>query len=209
MKLTKFEHSCMVLEKNGRVIVIDPGGFSESFRPVPNTDALIIAHEHGDHYDPDKIAAIRELNPDVKIFTTASVAKEVDGATEIHTGDKVTIGGFDIEFFGHDHAPILDNVVPCDNFGVVVDGVFSYAGDSFAIPPVHPTVIALPASAPWLKVDESVKYMTAVKPARAFPTHNALLSKSGESVVYNWLNRCAAECGTEFIDLQPGQSIEI
>ena len=32
MRLTKRKHSCVVLEKDGRVLVIDPGGFSERTR---------------------------------------------------------------------------------------------------------------------------------------------------------------------------------
>ena len=30
MKLTKYTHACVRLEKNGRVLVLDPGTFSES-----------------------------------------------------------------------------------------------------------------------------------------------------------------------------------
>ena len=209
MKITKFEHACLVIEQDGRALVIDPGVFSESFAPTDNIDAVIVTHEHPDHFDSTKIEAIRKKNPDVRVFTTAKVAIEVDSAIEVKSDEKITISNFELEFFGHDHAPIVDDVVPCDNFGVIVNSVFSYAGDSFALPPIKPVAMALPASAPWLKVDEALKYLTAVQPARIFPTHNALLSKIGQDITYNWLRKTADESNIEFVDLNTGQSIEI
>ena len=209
MKITKFEHTCLTIEQGSRVLVIDPGMFSESFNPTDNIDVVIITHEHSDHFDPNKIFAIRKVNPDVKIFTTNKVASELTNATEIKPGEKVTVNNFELEFFGHDHAAIIDNIVPCDNFGVIINNIFSYAGDSFTLPPVKPTIMALPASAPWLKVDEAIKYLTAVQPTRVFPTHDALLSKVGQDITYNWLRKFADELGIEFIDIQIGQSIEV
>jgi len=211
MKITKYEHSCLVVEIDGRHLVIDPGGFSTSFVADDNTDAVIITHEHPDHFDPTKIAAIREFNPNVEIFTTAKVAEQIDSAKVAHDGENVEIGPFKLTFFGHDHAAIIDNIVPCDNIGVVVNDTLVDPGDSFVVPPLeNPKILALPVVAPWLKINEVINYMTKVKPAKVFPIHNALLSKDGQSVFYPWVQRLAMEkAGAEFIDLQPGTTFDL
>ena len=210
MKITKYEHACLVAEIGGRTAVIDLGEFSSSFTPSGNIDAVIITHEHSDHFDPSQIAAIREHSPNATIFATATVAEQIDGASVPPVGEKLQVGNFTLEFFGHDHAAIIDGVVPCDNFGVVVNGELVYAGDSFTLPPLeNPAILALPVSAPWLKVAESLDYLRKVQPARVFPTHDALLSEIGRRITYSWLTKTAGEIGAEFVNLQVGQSLEV
>jgi L-ascorbate metabolism protein UlaG (beta-lactamase superfamily) len=189
--------------------VIDPGVYSASFTPSSNIDAVVVTHEHSDHFDPEKIAAIRSLNPNVVIFTTDKVASQIDGAQVPKTGEKIVVGNFTLEFFGHDHASIVSGVVPCDNFGVVVNDTLVNPGDSFELPPVRPQILAAPVSAPWLKVEETMEYVAATQPVKVFPMHTALLSQIGQDITYNWLRKGCHEVGVEFIDLQPGESLEI
>ncbi|MCL2451752.1 MBL fold metallo-hydrolase [Candidatus Saccharibacteria bacterium] len=209
MKITKYEHSCLSVEVDGRILVIDPGVFSTSFTASDNIDAVVVTHEHPDHFDPEKITQIRSLNPNVVVFTTDKVAQQIPDAKVPNVDEKVAVGSFDLQFFGHDHAPIIPDVVPCDNIGVVVNGVLAYPGDSFAPPPIKPQILALPVSAPWLKVYESMKYIAEIKPGKVFPTHNALLSEIGQDITYAWIHKACDEASVEFIDLQPGQELTI
>jgi hypothetical protein len=77
------------------------------------------------------------------------------------------------------------------------------------MPPVQPKILALPAVAPWLKIYESMRHIANTKPLQVFPTHNAMLSTIGESIFYNWLRKACEENGVEFIDLQPGDAVEV
>ncbi len=52
MRITKFGHACVRLEHDGRSIVLDPGMFTEP-EAVDGAGAVLITHEHPDHYQPD------------------------------------------------------------------------------------------------------------------------------------------------------------
>ena len=74
MNVTKYEHACLVLEHEDERLVIDPGNFT---RPLPALDkvtAIVITHQHPDHWSDDQLARIRENNPDAPIFGPAGVA---------------------------------------------------------------------------------------------------------------------------------------
>lgn len=47
MKLTKFDHSCIVVEKDGLKIVCDPVEFTHPLPELNNVVAIIITHRHG------------------------------------------------------------------------------------------------------------------------------------------------------------------
>ena len=56
LSLTKFSHSCVLLEQTERVILFDPGDFSWSEGLIKNKldslerlDYLILTHVHPDH----------------------------------------------------------------------------------------------------------------------------------------------------------------
>ena len=65
MKLTKYEHACVVLEDQGQKLVIDPGMFSPDFNDLRDITALVITHQHGDHFDLRNIENIVAANPGV------------------------------------------------------------------------------------------------------------------------------------------------
>ena len=49
MKITKFGHSCLLVEEGGARILLDPGKYSILQNNVENVDAIVITHEHQDH----------------------------------------------------------------------------------------------------------------------------------------------------------------
>ena len=56
MKLTKMSHSCVRLEKDGQTLVLDPGAFSEEDAAL-GADAILVTHEHPDHFDEGRLRA--------------------------------------------------------------------------------------------------------------------------------------------------------
>ncbi len=58
MRITKFGHACVRLEHDGKTVVIDPGMFTDP-EAVDGADAVVITHEHPDHYLPETVARTR------------------------------------------------------------------------------------------------------------------------------------------------------
>lgn len=78
IKLTKKTHACIRLEKDGQTLVIDPGSFSEEDAAL-GADAVLITHEHPDHFDMNRLRVAMEANPAAAIWTLRSVAEQLVG----------------------------------------------------------------------------------------------------------------------------------
>ena len=211
MKLTKFKHACLVIEKEGATLVIDPGTFSHDFIIPKRVTAIIITHEHPDHLDPKLMASILLAHPKAVIVGHESITSQFsDYQTQAVTiGQEYPIGPFKLQFFGGTHAPINDTTPVPPNLGVVVDGSFYYPGDSFTIPEgVQVTNLALPISAPWLKFDLTTNFLAAVNPSFAFPTHDEILSIDGRHLIDGMVGGFANSKGILYKRLD-GSSVEL
>ena len=213
MKLTKYEHACLVLENEGKTLVIDPGVFTHSLPLDVSYDFIVITHEHADHIDPDKVRQIFQRNPSVQFFVNQkifneSISKYGAKHTIIASGAKAQVAGFDLQFFGDEHA-IIYQTSPCANNGVLVNKTLYYPGDSFVLPNVPVVILAVPACAPWMKIAEVIDFTKAVGAKSMFPTHNAMLSKEGESVTYNWLSQAAKLAGSTWLSLSTEEALDV
>jgi L-ascorbate metabolism protein UlaG (beta-lactamase superfamily) len=78
MKLTKYAHACVALEKDGTTIVLDPGTFTpEAKDAVARAAAVLITHEHVDHFDEALLAAALEAQPQLQVFGPAAVLEKL------------------------------------------------------------------------------------------------------------------------------------
>lgn len=223
MKLTKLEHSGIVLEKGGKKLVFDPVEFAATLPELDNVVAIIITHSHSDHLQPERISAILDRNPGAKIFAPEDAASVILNAlgsadvTVVAGGDEILISGdaetegFKLEFFGKDHASVVAGKVPCQNIGVVVDGKLTNPGDSFDLLEMNGAVevLLVPEVAPWTKMSETMEFMKIAKPRVAVPVHDGLLSEMGKTIYDNLLRGACTGMGAEFAPLGIGESIEI
>lgn len=211
MKLTKHEHACMVLEKQDEQLVIDPGSFGVPLTDLHNVVAVVITHEHGDHWTADQLKRVLDNNPEARLIGPAGLATAAsDFAIEVVApGDTLTVGQFKLAFFGGTHAQIHSSIPTCDNVGVIVNDTFAYGGDSYELPGVSVPVLAVPVGAPWLKIGEAMDYVLAVAPRRAFSVHEATLSQIGRTLGNARLKGATERGGGEFTVLEPGDSLEL
>jgi L-ascorbate metabolism protein UlaG (beta-lactamase superfamily) len=212
MKLTKLEHAALIVDVAGRRLIIDPGSFTTALTDTANTDAVVITHEHPDHWTAEQLDRILKLSPDAMIFGPAGVAAAAASypVTVVADGDSVGVGPFRLRFFGREHAVIHESIPVIDNVGVLVNDEVYYGGDSFTIPAdIQVNTLAVPANAPWLKISEVIDYVLAIKPRRSFPTHEMLLSQAGKDLSYTRIRFATEQNGGAFFPLAPNESLDL
>jgi L-ascorbate metabolism protein UlaG (beta-lactamase superfamily) len=212
MRLTKFEHAALLLEQSGKKLFVDPGSFTTPITEASDTVAVVITHEHADHWTPDQLNRILEASPDAVIYGPSGVvaAASAFAITQVDAGDTVQAGPFTLRFFGGVHALIHSSIPLVDNVGVLINDVLYYPGDSFTVPEgVSVDMLAVPAGAPWMKVGEAMDYVLEVKPKRAFPTHEMVLSVAGKNLSNDRLAWATAQGGGEYFALQPGDTLDL
>jgi L-ascorbate metabolism protein UlaG (beta-lactamase superfamily) len=212
MKITKYGHACVVLQEQGKKLVIDPGSWTEGLGSLDAIAAVVITHNHGDHLRIEHLNAIVQQNPGVQIFGPQEVvndaAKNNIQVNKVISGFTATVGPFTIRFYGDMHAVIHQSFPPVPhNVGVLVNDTFYYPGDSFTVPDGAPVkTLAVPASAPWMKIAEAVDFIAMVQPQVCFSTHNALLSDIGQQLTDSWFKRTCDTLHAEYYSLKPGES---
>jgi L-ascorbate metabolism protein UlaG (beta-lactamase superfamily) len=210
MKLIKKGHACVRAEKDGRTLVVDPGGFSEEDAAV-GADAVLVTHEHPDHFDEARLRAAMEVNPAAQIWTLRSVAEHISTAFpgRVHTvgeGDTFEAAGFEIEVHGQLHAVIHPDLPRIANCGYVVDGSLFHPGDALTVPGRPVDTLLLPVHAPWSKVSEVIDYVREVAPRRAFDVHDGLLSAQARPIY----DRLVGDLGgVQHGRLAPGESVSV
>jgi L-ascorbate metabolism protein UlaG (beta-lactamase superfamily) len=215
MKLTKLEHAALVLEASGQKLFIDPGSFTTALTETANAAAVVITHEHPDHWTPEQLARVISMNPGVPIYGPAGVAAAAAAAgditvTVVAEGDTITAGPFTLRFFGARHAVIHSSIPVIDNVGVLVNDELFYPGDAFTIPEgVSVKTLAVPAGAPWLKIGEVIDYVLAVRPMRTFPTHEMGLSRGGKDLANARIKSATEQNGGTFFPLEPHESLDL
>lgn len=210
MKLTKYNHSCFTAEKDGVIIVVDPGAWATDFTVPKNVIGVVVTHEHTDHFDPEKLRAIVDVNPNAIIYGPNDVTAQIPQlpTRSVSADETVDTGGFTLRFVGGVHATIHKDLHPeFQNVGVIIDDTLYHPGDSLALPDRPIEVLSVPIIAPWEKVSESVDFMLAVKPKLAFPSHDGMLNELGLDLYDRWHKTAAEKHGmtyrrlTESIDI--------
>lgn len=201
MKLTKYEHACFTIEKEGKLLIVDPGTFTTNLGSPENVTAIVITHEHPDHFDMNALGAIIAHNPSAIIYGHSAITKQICNALpnkSVSAGENIHIDPFDIEFFGGEHASIHSSIPVVANLGIMINQVLFYPGDSLTLPEKDVAVLALPVVAPWLKISEAIDYAEAIKANTVFPTHDAIASAQGKALVDRILSKYIEDYGGRY-----------
>lgn len=209
MKIFKYEHSGIVVEKDDKKLVFDPVEFEEKLPDFDNVSCVVITHQHNDHLQPEVIQRILSRNPEAIVCTTEDSLGLISNARVVKSGDEIDVGGFNLKFFGYDHAAIFPGKVPCRNIGVVIDGSVVHPGDSFDLPDFPVKVLLTPIAAPWCRISEAIDYIHKIKPEVVIPIHDAVLSKLGKGFSFNIVNSACQSAGIKCSTLSSGEYIEI
>ncbi|MGI5145634.1 MBL fold metallo-hydrolase [Plantactinospora sp. CA-294935] len=209
MRLTKYGHACVRVEEDGAVLVVDPGNLTEP-AALDGVDAVLITHEHADHLDVDALAEALDRRPSVTVHTHPDVASKLDALAgvvrTVSSGESFEAAGFAVRAYGGWHAEIHPEIPRVVNLGFLVNDSVYHPGDSFDVPEaVEVDTLFVPISGPWLKLADSVSFVRAVSPRRAYALHDGLLGDAGLTV-YDKNMALLANC--DYARLVPGTAVD-
>ena len=208
MKITKFVHSCLLVETPERVALFDPGTLSEEALEIDKLarlDDIFVTHEHADHISLDLIKRLVKKFPAVRITSTSSVVKQLDEAG-ITASNQPPDG---VEFFEAPHesvAPLFDH--PPEEIGIHYLGVLSDPGDSHSFNETK-EILALPITAPWGSSVKALNLALRLEPKHVLPIHDWHWRDEARRQTYDLFSRILGEKGITFHKLETGVPVEI
>ena len=213
MKITKYPQSCLKIEINNTVLVIDPGNLvtSEDFRnALEGADAILITHEHADHADPE---LIRRLSVGIKTIVSNKSAQDLLGKDLVNIvvvdGQEFKVKNVSIKAIELPHFQINGKPAPL-NTGYLIEGNFFHPGDSFE------SVLAVDSGAAVIagpdainmKLDQRIfNYVEQTKLKNVIPIHNDSSFYHNDTKIVG--ETLITKLGVNFIDLENGSSVEI
>jgi L-ascorbate metabolism protein UlaG (beta-lactamase superfamily) len=212
MELTKHGHACVVVADGDRRLVIDPGAWTEP-SALDGATAVLVTHEHPDHFVGDRLRAAMDADPALEVWTNPSVAEQLEGlGGRVHAvgdGDAVTVAGFEVSVHGEWHAVVHPELPRVPNVGFLVEGQVFHPGDALTVPGAPVATLLLPVHAPWSKVAEVIDYVRAVGADQAYAVHDGLLNDTGLGLVGGLLGERGPGTPTPYARLAPGESVDL
>ena len=211
MRIVKFGHACVRVEYDGVAVVVDPGVFTE-IGALDGADAVLITHEHADHYLPDNLRAT-----DAPVFTIDAVAAKIREDTP-DVAERVTVvrpgeefeAGLPVRAVGELHAVIHPEFPRFFNSGYVLsagDQLLYHPGDALTGPGEQVDLLFVPVSAPWMRASEAIEFARAVKAPRNLAIHDRVYSEAGLGIVDTHMNRVLPGEGLEYVRLADGKDL--
>jgi len=217
MKITKYIHSCLLLEKDGQQLLFDPGIFSfieglvkpETFRHVAQ---VIITHDHPDHLDVDILKQIVSLSG-AQVFSTQEVADKLHPQAipvRVIEEGSLQLGPFTLQAISVPHEPVLDDHLPT-MFAFVIDNQVLNPADSFS--PIllnykGVELLVLPVMAPFLTELVVADFAKQMQPKQILPVHDGYAKSFFLQQRYETYGPYVEKLGIQFHYLtEPGQAV--
>ena len=209
MKISKHIHSCLLVEDQGKTILVDPGNYSYEAKALDITslnhiDAIVITHEHPDHMYIPWIKEILEKFPHTPLFTTESAKKllEQEGIPNVSMK-----GNEFIELTPVPHERIWMGS-PAENVKATLFEKVTTPGDSHSFDATT-EVLALPVQAPWGSTTAAVELALRLQPKAIIPIHDWHWRDEARKAFYARLVDYFAQYHIDFKAVETGEVIEI
>lgn len=175
------KHASLILDIDGRLIYIDPTGiYGTDFSKLPAADAIMVTHEHHDHFDPE---AIKEISKSGTRFICNGRVAQLSGSGEVMApGDSLDIDGILITAtpaynISEGHLQYHPKDRKDVGFIYDIDGLRIYvAGDTEDIPELSGLkdidIAFLPVNQPYtMTPQQAVNAINMVHPKIVYPYH--------------------------------------
>ncbi len=212
MRITKFGHSCVRVSAGGGDVVIDPGGWSER-EAVDGVAAVLITHEHPDHWDVEHLRAT-----EAPIWTIAAVERQIRDAdaavaervTVVRPGEELQIAGCGVRVIGEKHAIIHPELTHFDNSGYLLtegEATLFHPGDAFTRPDQAVDVFCAPVCAPWAKMSELIDLARDVRAPVSLGIHDKVYSEFGLAIADDRMAAFLDPLGCRYVRPEPGSDL--
>ncbi len=207
MKITKFVHSCLLVETSDRTALFDPGTLSEAaldISALKRLDDIFITHGHGDHFSLELVKQLTAKFPEIRITTTPEVVAQLAQAG-ITASDQPPNG---VSFFDAPHESVEPLFPSPQEIGIHYLNVLTDPGDSHSF---HETkaILALPITAPWGSTIKALNLAIELKPTHVLPIHDWHWNDDAREQTYARFERVLGEQGITFHKLQTGVPVNI
>ena len=214
MRVTHLGHACLLVEMADRRILVDPGNFSSGFEDLTDLDAILVTHNHPDHFDPEPAARLIRANPRATVHTDPLTAEKLGAeglrAAPTRREEQFSVGDVTVTPVGELHAFNNDQVPQIPNVGLVLraDGepTLFHPGDAYDAEPGEVDVLAHPLNAPWCASRDSIGFVARIAPKAFVPIHDALLSEKGKQMYCTHIESFSGVDGLTLRYLADGES---
>ena len=97
MRLTKYGHSCLLVEEGPARLLLDPGILSGGFEELEGLTAVLVTHQHADHLDLQRLRTLLDRNPGARVLCDEGSAEQLAAAGAavevVHDGRSWTSAG--------------------------------------------------------------------------------------------------------------------
>ncbi|SRR5258706_9685594 len=210
MKITKYLHSCLLIEEQGEVVLLDPGVYTYQEKVFPlnslkKLDSIGITHEHQDHMDINFIKDILSKFPKVSIFSNKSI-KTILAKEKINV---ITTNNDIFSLQDLPHEKLLSSFPPAPpNLGITLFNKLLHVGDSLKFSKA-PEILALPIQAPWGSLVDAAERGAMAKPKYIIPIHDYHWKDDARRQFYKWLISFYQPQGITFLPVESGEAIEM
>jgi L-ascorbate metabolism protein UlaG (beta-lactamase superfamily) len=210
MKITKFVHSCLLVEMPepvNRTVLFDPGIMSEealNAHQFEFLDDIVITHMHPDHFHVPVIKKLVEQFPDVRILAPEEVTEKLK-AENIEAQTTPPEG---MELFDAPHEEVEPMFPLPQEIGVHYLDKLTDPGDSHSFTETK-EILALPVQAPWGSTLSAVRLALKLKPKHILPIHDWHWSDAARTGMYDQLEGLFAEQGITFHKLETATPVVI
>lgn len=210
MKITKYVHSCLLVEMPApvnRTVLFDPGAMSESALDVDKLeylDDIVITHIHGDHLSLPLLQKLVAKFPDVRITAPSEVVSYL-AEEGIAASDEAAEG---MELFDSPHENVQPLFPQPEQIGVHYLNTLSHPGDSHSFGETK-AILALPVTGPWASTIVAINLAIKLKPRSVPPIHDWHWSEPARAAMYGIIEGALAKEGISFIPLATGVPVVI
>ena len=219
MRITRYIHSRLLLEKDGDRLLFDPGEISsieglvqpKRFRGV---GTVMITHDHPDHLDPNALCQI--LAPsNARVVTKGEVTARLagEGIDAMTVEDvMVTAGAFSLRAIPVRPEPMLRPTLP-QVTAFLVDGQVLNVSNSFVDDLktfVGTDLLIVPVMAPFLTEFTVAAFVREMRPRNVIPVHDGYARNCFRPQRYDAFDPAFADLDLRFYRVtQPGNPVEL